>query len=83
MFCQDIFIIINNFFYNKVQMPSVMLSFLHSYDYCWKCDFDTDINIEWKRITTMMENNQLFIKKYYISKHTSWEKKNVFVIFLL
>ena len=30
----------------------------------------------------MMENNQLLVKKY-ISKHNSWEKKNVFVIFAL
>ena len=33
-----------------------MLSFLYRWDYCWKCEFDTDIKIE-QKIITMMENN--------------------------
>ena len=43
-----------------------MLSFLHRWDYCSMCEFDTDVKIE--NDTTMMENNYFVIKKY-ISKH--------------
>ena len=36
---------------------SELLSFLHHWDYCWKCEFNTDVKIKRKIITTMTENN--------------------------
>ena len=36
--------------------------FLPHWDYCWKCEFDTDVKIE--NFITMMEDNQLLTKKY-------------------
>ena len=59
-----------------------MLSFLHRRDYCWKCEFDTDVKIEQKIIITMMENNKVFIKKY-ISKQRAKRRTFLLVIIIL
>ena len=56
-----------------------MLSFLHPWDYCWKCEFDIDVKIE--NYYHHDENNYSFIKKY-ISKHRA-KKKDVIVTFIL
>ena len=65
----------------KKHTSSEMLSFLHRWNYSWKCEFDTDIKIEQKIIITMMENNKVFIKKVHIK--TQSKKKDVLVIFAL
>ena len=50
-----------------------MLSFLDRWDYCWKCEFDKDVKIEYQSTITMMENN--YVIKKYISKGTYSEQK--------
>ena len=56
-----------------------MLSFLHLWDYCWKCEFDTDVKIE---NYYHQDGEKLgFYKKVNIK--TQSKKKNVLVIFIL
>ena len=53
-----------------------MLLFLHHWDFCWKCEFDTDVK---------KENHYHYAGKqagFIISKDTK-QKKDVFVIFVL
>ena len=63
------------FYHEKV----MMLSFLHRWDYCSKCEIDTDAKIE--------NDNQhdgeqlLFYKKVDIKKKS--KRKDVLVIFIL
>ena len=59
-----------------------MLSFLHRWDYCWKCEFDIDV------ILVKIENYNhhdrqqlLFYKKVHIK--TQSKMKDVLVIFIL
>ena len=53
-----------------------MLSFLHRWDYCWKCEFDTDVKIE---NYYHHDGEQLgFYKKVDIK--TQSKKKDVLVI---
>ena len=56
-----------------------MLSFLHLWDCCWKCEFDTDVKIE----TYYHHDGEQtgFYKKLHIK--TQSKKNNVFVIFIL
>ena len=60
-------------FYNTHQ---VRFYHLHRGDYCRKCEYDTDVKIEYNISFTMMENNYVFIKKY-ISKHRA--KRRMFL----
>ena len=39
-------VIRNKLFGNVVHTSSEMLPFLHLWDYCWNCEFDTDVKIE-------------------------------------
>ena len=56
-----------------------MLSFLHPWDYCWKCEFDTDVKIE---NYYQHDGEQLgFYKKKHIK--TPSKKKNVLCNFML
>ena len=61
----------------------MMLSFLHRWDYCWKCEFDIDVRIE-NYNHHDGEQITFFIEKY-ISKHIKIQsrKENVLVIFVL
>ena len=45
---------------------SEMLSFLHRWDYCWKCEFDADVKIE---NYYQHGGEQLGFYKKYISKY--------------
>ena len=63
-------------FYHKEVM---MLSFLHRWDYCWKCEFDIDVKIE--NHNHHDGEQLLFYKKVHIK--TQSKKKDVFVIFML
>ena len=47
--------IIKKLFYSVVQTSSGMLSFLHRQDHCWKCEFNTDFEIE--KYIIVMESN--------------------------
>ena len=39
-----------------------MLAFLHRWDYCWKCKFDTDVKIEnWWRTSQKKDAIVIFI----------------------
>ena len=58
---------------------SEILSFLHRWQNCWKCESDTDVKIE--NHLTMMKNNYFFIKKVHIK--TQSNEKDVLVIFVL
>ena len=65
-------------FYHKLwHTSSEMLSFLHRWDYCWKCEFDIDIKTE--NYITMMVNNYFFI----VHIKTQSKKKDVHVILIL
>ena len=56
-----------------------MLSFLHRWDYCWKCEFDTSVKIE---NYYHHDGEQLgFYKNLHIK--TKSKKKDVFVVFIL
>ena len=55
-----------------------MLSFLHRWDYCWKCEFDTDVKVE---NYYHHDGEQLgFYKKVHIKAQSI---KDVLVIFIL
>ena len=56
-----------------------MLSFLHRWDYCWKCEFDTDVKIE--NYYHHDGEQWGFDKKVHIK--TQNKKKDVPVIFIL
>ena len=63
-------------FYHKEIMT---LSFLHRWDYCWKCEFDIDVKIE--NYNHHDGEQLLFYKKVHIK--TQSKKKDVLVIFIL
>ena len=51
MFCQGFSVIFENvgcniFIIKKLHKLSKMLSFLPRWDYCWKCEFGTDLKTE-------------------------------------
>ena len=59
MFCQGFSVIVFSLkeFYDIfviVQTSSEMLSIVYCWDYCWKCEFDTDAQIERTKIISMM-----------------------------
>ena len=62
-----------------------MLSFLHCWGCCWKCQFDTDVKIE--NYAHHDGEQLLFIKKVYFKKKlhikTQSKRKDVLVIFIL
>ena len=53
-----------------------MLSFLHRWGHCWKCEFDLDF-----KFITMVESNYFFYKKVHIKIQSN--KENVLAIFVL
>ena len=57
----------------------MMLLFLHHWDYCWNCEFDTDVKIE--NYNHHHGEQLLFYKKVHIK--TQSKKKDVLVIFIL
>ena len=59
-------------FYHKEVM---MLSFLHLWDYCWKCEFDIDAKID--NYNHRDGEQLLFYKKVQISKHRA--KRRLFL----
>ena len=63
-------------FYHK---EVTMLSFLHRWDYCWKCEFDIDVKIE--NYNHHYGEQLLFYKNVNIK--TQRKKKDVLVIFIL
>ena len=63
-------------FYHKEIMT---LSFLHRWDYCWKCEFDINVKIE--NYNHHDGEQLLFFKKVHIK--TQCKKKDVLVIFIL
>ena len=73
-FLKHIFII-KKLFYT---LSSDMLSFLYRWDYCWKCEFDTDVKIDrkllpwWRTIRFLLKST---------SKHS--KKMDIIVIFIL
>ena len=59
-----------------------MLSFLHRWDYCWKCEFDIDVIIVKIENYNHHDGQQLlFYKKVHIKTHS--KMKDVLVIFIL
>ena len=61
---------------------SKLLSFLHCWDYCWKCEFDTDVKIENDYHYDREQPEQLsFLKKVHVK--TQSQKNDVLVIFVL
>ena len=48
-------------FFNAAHASNEMLSFLYRWDYCWKYEFDTDVN--------MHDGEQLGLKKGHIKTH--------------
>ena len=62
-------------FYHKV----MMLSFIHCWDYCRKCEFDTDVKIE--NCNHHDGEQSIFYKKVHTK--TQSNKKDVLVIFTL
>ena len=56
-----------------------MLSFLHRWDYCWKCEFDTDVKIE--NYNHHDGEQLLSYKKVHIK--TQSKNKDVLVIFII
>ena len=63
-------------FYKKEVM---MLAFLHRWDYCWKCEFDTDVKTE--NYNHHDGEQLLFYKKAHIK--TQRKKKDVVEIFII
>ena len=57
----------------------MMLSFLHRWDYCWKCEFDINVKIE--NYNHHDGEQLLFYKQVRIK--TQCKKKDVLVIFIL
>ena len=58
---------------------SEMLSFLRCWDYCWKCEFDTDVKIE--NYYHHDEEQSGFHEKVRIK--TQSKKKDVLIMFIL
>ena len=56
-----------------------MLAFLHRWDYCWKCEFDTDVKTE--NYNHHDGEQLLFYKKAHIK--TQRKKKDVVEIFII
>ena len=56
-----------------------MLSFLHRWDYCWKCEFGTDVKTE--NYYHHYEEQLNFYEKVHIK--TQGKKKGVLVNFML
>ena len=57
------------------------LSFLHRWDYCWKCEFDTDVKIE---KYYHHDGKQLgFYKTVHIKRHRLSKRKDVLAVFVL
>ena len=55
-----------------------MLSFLHHWDYCWKCEFDTNVKIE-----NYYHHDEEQLVFYKVHVKTQSKKKDVLVILLL
>ena len=56
-----------------------MISFLYRWDYCWKCEFDTDVKIG---NYYHHDGEQLgFYKKVYIKRQSM--KKHILIIFIV
>ena len=72
--------VVTFFIIKKSDTSSEMLSFLLRWDYCWKCKFGTDIEIE---IYYHHDGEQVgfYMKKVCIK--TQSKKKYVLVIFIL
>ena len=67
-----IFLLLLMYFITHIKWE--MLSFLHRWDYCWKCEFDTDVKIE---NCNHHDGEQLFFLKKYISRHRA--KRRIFL----
>ena len=70
--------------YHKFQELMIKkLSFLRLWDYCWKCEFDTNVKIE-NFIITVMENNYFSIPKVHIKAQSKKKESscNLYIIAL-
>ena len=56
VFCYYYFFLSNSFIMFFIHQGEI-LSLLDHWDYCWKCEFDVDIKIEYRSIITMMESD--------------------------